>query len=294
MRRFSVLLGSLLVMASLLSGCGQQQVGAATGPESLTIRVIPTQSKDKLGKAMDKLAEHLSKELQIPTKIEVLTNYQAVVAAMTNGKGDIAYFGPFTYAVAHEQSGAEAFVTQLVDGKPYYHSLMIVPKDSPLRSLDDVVGGRVKFAFGDAASTSSHIVPRVHLKRAGYDPEKEGKAVFTGGHDKVLAAVANGTVAAGAIDSAIFATLEQKMPAEYGQVRVIWSSPELFQYPWAVSKDLPKELIPRLQAAFKNVTDQEILDAFGASGFTEASDSEYDDVRAYARELGIDIKQGLN
>lgn len=272
-----------------VSASGGERTIPPNWPQRLTLHVIPTQAQGPMQEAMNRLAAQLSREVGIPIDIKVASDYAAVVEAMNYGKCDIAFFGPFTYVVASAQSGCQAFVTQLINGRPYYHSYMIVPTGSPISGLGQIRGK--KAALGDPASTSSSLIPRLEMKKAGINWQKDVQVVFTGGHDAVLAAVANGSADVGFLDSAIFEnSLSKKMPDAYRKVRVAWRSAELYQYPWAHRKDLPTDLVERLREAFLKVTDPTILSAFGATGFTATDDSKYADVREAARALGIDVK----
>lgn len=317
-RRFATALLALLSLG-LVSACGASQTaptqqpaakdvpaakesgaapaqGAKDAPAKITLMAIPTQGAQNFEQRMKKLGELLSKESGLNVEVQVGTNYAAVVEALRFGKVDGAYLGPFTYVVANAQSGARAIITMNIKGKPYYYSYLIVPKDSPLQEIRDNQGlaalkGK-KFAFGDPGSTSGSLIPRLALKNAGLDPEKDIQPNFTGGHDKTLLAVANGQAEVGAIDSAIFEhTLSKNFPNEFGKVRVIWKSQELYQYPWAVRNELPAETARKLQQAFLKITDPDVLNAFGADGFVAADDQKYDDIRAAAKAFGIDLQK---
>ncbi|MFZ5824291.1 MAG: phosphate/phosphite/phosphonate ABC transporter substrate-binding protein [Bacillota bacterium] len=277
----------------LLVGCG---TGAKE--KDLRVMVIPTQAGEAFETAMTRLERELSSRSGLPVKVTIGTDYAAVVEALRFGKIEAAYFGPFTYVVASAQSGARAFATMQIKGKPYYHSYMIVPKDSPITQLTSPadftaqVKGK-RFAFADAGSTSGSLVPRLALKRAGLNWESDVKYTFTGHHDAVLAAVAGGKAEIGAVDSAIFeGQLREKMPAEFAKVRVVWQSEPLYQYPWAARGDLDPKLVHRLQKAFLEIEDREILSALGgADRFVTADDAQYAPIREAATEMGIDLKR---
>lgn len=291
-RRFMAAILSLL----LLAGCGSGAGSEAT-TESIRIMVIPTQAGDAFEKAMEQLEAALSQKSGLKVEVTIGTDYAAVVEALRFKRIEAAYFGPFTYVVANVQSGAKAFATMQIKGKPYYHSYMIVPKDSPITELKGAedfvqqVKGK-RFAFADAGSTSGSLIPRLALKRAGLDWEKEVQGTFTGHHDAVLAAVAGGKADIGAIDSAIFeGQLQSKMPAEFEKVRVVWKSEELYQYPWAARGGLDAGTVAKLQKAFLEITDKEILDALGgADKIVPAEDRLYDPIREAANAMGIDLQ----
>ncbi|MFO7171850.1 MAG: phosphate/phosphite/phosphonate ABC transporter substrate-binding protein [Bacillota bacterium] len=291
-------LGALLAvtLAVSLAGCGGSAGEGGPSGAPIRILVIPTQGAGEFEAAMEKLERELSQRSGLRVEVRIGTDYASVVEALRFGKADVGFFGPFTYVVAHAQSGVRAFVTQTVDGKPYYHSYLIVPRDSEipeLKTAEDFVrhvkGKRV--AFADPGSTSGSLIPRLALRRAGLDWERDIQYTFTGHHDAVLTAVAGGKADIGAIDSAIFTgQLSKTLPEAYAKVRVVWQSEPLYQYPWAARPDLDPQVVQKLQQAFLEIQDPEILRAFGADGFVAAEDRLYDPIREAAAAMGIDLK----
>ncbi|PLR74453.1 MULTISPECIES: phosphate/phosphite/phosphonate ABC transporter substrate-binding protein [Bacillus] len=282
----------------ILAACGseegtEQKENSNNNEEAFTIGVIPVQTEGAMETAMDKLQSILEKELDRKVDVEVYPDYNGVVEAMNYDKIDMAYFGPLTYVVAHEKSGAEAIITQLIDGEPFYHSYIVTHKDSPYNNMEDMVAaaGEIDFAFGDINSTSGSLIPSIELQDQGvYTSEDDNKfksVRFTGSHDATALAVQNKQVDAGAIDSAIYNQLVDSGKIDGEQFKTIWESEKLFQYPWAVHQDTDKETIEKLQETFLAIDDKEVLDAFGATGFTEASNEQYESIREAAVKQGI-------
>ncbi|MDC3414531.1 phosphate/phosphite/phosphonate ABC transporter substrate-binding protein [Aquibacillus sp. 3ASR75-11] len=293
----------------LLSACGTQEEDAQNAgqsdeenqsdeankakQETFTIGVIPAQTEGTMEGAMDKLQSTLNDALDQSVSIEVYPDYNGVVEAMNYDKIDMAYFGPLTYVIAQEKSGAKAIITQLIDGEPFYNSYIITNVDNPWNSLEDLLQnpGEIDFAFGDPNSTSGSLIPSIELKDRGVytsDDDYQFNSVrFTGSHDATALSVQNKQVDAGAIDSAIYNQLVESGKVDGEQIKTIWKSEKLFQYPWAVHKNTDEETIQKLQKAFLAIDDQEILDAFGATGFTEASSDDYESIRQAAIKQGI-------
>jgi phosphonate transport system substrate-binding protein len=272
-------------------GTGEATKPTADKPEALTIGVIPSLNQGNMQNAVNKLGQHLEAEVGIPVKIDVYPDYNGVVEAMNFGKVNMAFFGPLTYVIAHHQSGAEAIMTQLIKGDPFYYSYIITHKDAPYNSLDDLLNksGEVAFAFGDPNSTSGSLIPSIELKdrgvyRSATDHDFKN-VIFTGSHDATALAIENKQMDAGAIDSAIFNMLKENKKINGDAFKVIWQSDKLFQYPWAV-KDIDKDTTDKIQQAFLAVKDQEILDAFGASAFTKATNADYEAIRKAAEMEG--------
>ncbi|WP_077625082.1 phosphate/phosphite/phosphonate ABC transporter substrate-binding protein [Sediminibacillus massiliensis] len=300
MKKWSFTMLFSLCMVLLLAACGETNDETNTDEQAdeneeggtFTIGVIPSQTEGEMEQAMDNLQSILNEEMKQEVSIEVYPDYNGVVEAMNYDQIDMAYFGPLTYVIAHEKGGAEAIITQLIDGEPFYYSYIITHKDNPYESLEDLLASpeEVDFAFGDPNSTSGSLIPSIELQDRGvYQSEDEhsfNSVRFTGSHDATALAVQNKQVSAGAIDSAIYNQLVESGKVDDEQLKTIWQSEELFQYPWAVHPDTDQETIETLQETFLGIEDEVILDAFGASGFTEASNEDYEAIRDAA------VKQG--
>ena len=285
-----LLIGSLLV----LSACGNEANDAAEEETPFTIGIIPAQTVGEMQGAMDKLQDVLGEQLDREVEVSIYPDYNGVVEAMNYEQIDMAYLGPLTYVIAEQNGGAKAIITLLVDDQPYYHSYIITHTDNTQwETVDDLLVNpeEVNFAFGDHNSTSGSLVPSMELQERGvYESEQEhqfNSVRFTGSHDATALSVQNKQVEAGAVDSAIFDQLIEAGSIDEEQLKIIWESEELFQYPWAVHENTDDETIAQLQEVFVGIEDPEILDAFGASGFTEASSEDYDSIRRAAIQQGI-------
>jgi phosphonate transport system substrate-binding protein len=293
-----IVLAFTLGLTLILSACGTatNDNSDQTNKEkqdTFTIGVIPAQTEGAMDGAMDKLQSLLGEKLSREVEVEVYPDYNGVVEAMNYDKIDMAFLGPLTYVIAHNKSGAKAIITQLIDGEPFYHSYIITHRDNAWESLEDLLKQpeEVDFAFGDPNSTSGSLIPSIELQDRGvYESQEQhqfNSVRFTGSHDATALSVQNKQVDAGAIDSAIYNQLVDSGKIDDKQVKVIWKSAKLFQYPWAVHKNTDDETIQKLQEAFLSIEDQEILDAFGATGFAKASNEDYASIKQAAIKQGI-------
>ncbi|PSL40197.1 phosphonate transport system substrate-binding protein [Planomicrobium soli] len=297
MKKWSILFALTLVLSIFLAACGSSENGSGEQEteekEVFTIGVIPAQTEGEMDTAMKKLQDLLSKELDREVSIKVYPDYNGVVEAMNYDQINMAYLGPLTYVIAEANSNAKAIITQLIDGKPYYHSYIITHKDNPWNTIEEMLADskEVDFAFGDPNSTSGSLIPSIELQERGvYKSEDDNEFAtvrFTGSHDATALAIQNKQVDAGAIDSAIYDQLVESGKIEGEQFKTIWESEELFQYPWAVLESTDDATVKKLQETFLAIEDPEILDAFGASGFTEATNEDYESIKQAAIKQGI-------
>jgi phosphonate transport system substrate-binding protein len=298
-RQSFLVLTCVFIVCLLAAACaptGEQTQGSGmknSTKEEFLIGVIPAQGSNQMQTGTDKLAAALQEKLGRKVRAEVYPDYNGVVEAMGAGKAHMAYLGPLTYVEAHERYNVKAIVTQLINGKPFYYAYLIAPADSSYKTLDDVVqhSGDIRFAFGDISSTSGSLIPGIALKKTGvFKSQQEHKfksVTYTGDHTATALAIQNKLQDVGAIDSAFYNNLVKQGKVDGSKIKIIWQSEELFQYPWAVTKDISDQDIKIIQDTMLGIQDPDVLSAFGgASGFTKASNENYAAIRLAAIEDG--------
>lgn len=71
--------------------------------------------------------------------------------------------------------------------------------------------------------------------------------------DVTALTVQNGNKDVGAIDSAIYDILVKNGKIDEKKLKVIWKSQELFQYPWALEKNVSEEDMKLIQNAMLDI-----------------------------------------
>jgi phosphonate transport system substrate-binding protein len=275
--RLSVLL--LLCLAA----CKSQSPSA-----TLRVSMIPTTDPSKATREMQPLVDYLGNRTGAKVEMTIPTNYAAVVEALINDQVDVAHLGGFTYVQASRRAGVKPLVQR--DRDREFHSKFVTQPGSPIQSLADLKGH--SFAFGDVNSTSGHLMPEYFMRQAKLDAEVIGKAIYTGGHDATLLAVANGKVDAGALDEAVFQRLTTTGKVDPAKVRVFWTTPAFFDYVWVARKGLDAKVSGAIANAFLALNDadpqqKQILDALSAKKYLTAEDTSYDKLRQAAEQAGL-------
>jgi phosphonate transport system substrate-binding protein len=200
----------------------------------------------------------------------------------------VAYFGPFSYVLAKSKApNIEPFAVGIEKGSPTYHSILIATADGPVKSVADIRGK--PFAFGDQASTSSHLAPRAHLLKKGLEGDKDYKVVHLGTHDAVARAVQAGQVPAGALSQAIYRSLIERKVIDPAKVVQIDLSAAIPNYPMTMQGNLAPALKEAIRSAFLNIKDKEVLKSFRVEGFSATDDKAYDVLRETAAILKLDM-----
>jgi phosphonate transport system substrate-binding protein len=166
-------------------------------------------------------------------------------------------------------------------GRPVYYSDVIVRRDSPIGSLEELRG--CSWAYNEPGSHSGHTVTLYSLVRMGARPGFFGRVVEAGFHQRAIRLVQAGVMDAAAIDSQVLAVELRDHPDLTG-LRVIGSfGPSTIQ-PVVAASCLPSRLKEQVQNLLVELGDDPTARTTLAQGFvdrfTPVDDAAYDDIRA--------------
>lgn len=259
--------------------------------QTLNIGLIPAEDSQAMIESSKEVLDALQQQLGTPVKPFVATDYNGVIEALRSKKLDVAYLGPFSYALASSVANVEAFAVAETKktGQSSYKSVILVRKDSGIKSVADLKGRN--FAFVDPSSASGHLFPKAGLQQAGFDPDKQfGRVLFSGSHDASILAVANKKVDAAAVADRIFASAVAKGLIKQDDFLLIWSSRPIPESPMVWRKDLDPALKAKLAKALGNLKDIKWGDQGMLNGFQPTNDKAYDVVRDTAKILNLDLR----
>lgn len=232
------------------------------------------------------LREYLSKKLGRPVDLIIPTNYNATVEALGNGSLDVAYLGGLTYLKAQKAYGVVPLVQRTSDRQ--FHALFITQTNSSIKTLADLKGKR--FAFGDIASTSGHLMPDYALRNAGLNPDTDMSTRYTGNHPATAKAVEAGTVDAGAIDESVYKSMIDGGQLDKTKVRVFFTTPPFVDYVWVANKNVSaadREMITKAFLDLKAPQDANVLAILRGTSFVRADEAEYATLRKIATSLSL-------
>jgi phosphonate transport system substrate-binding protein len=280
---------TLFVTAFALLSCASTlTLAQGKDPSKLRVALLPDENAATLIQNAQPLKAHLEKTLKKEIEIIVTTDYSSMIEAMRFGRIEVAYFGPFSYVLAKSRAPEiEPFAVGVEKGKPSYNSILIAHAAGPVKTIADVKGK--PFAFGDQASTSSHLIPRAHLMKLGLEGDKDYKVVHLGTHDGVARAVQAGQVPAGALSESIFRALVARNMIDPSKVIQLAISEPIPNYPIVMQGNLTPALKQSIRSAFIDMKDKEVLKAFRVEGFSPTDDKAYDVLRDTARVLGLEL-----
>jgi phosphonate transport system substrate-binding protein len=282
-----------LLLSLLLLACSKEPKSSV---KPFIISAIPDQDPERLQRLYGGVASYLSKELGIPVSYKPVTDYTASVTAFKVGELDMVWYGGLTGVQARLQvPGAHAVAQRDIDAQ--FHSVILANKDSNITDLAGLKGHT--FTFGSESSTSGRLMPQYFLLQAGIQlSDFKGQVGFSGSHDKTIKLVAAGAYEAGVLNEQVWKKNAQSGGPDLERVRVIWTSPPFHDYHWVLHPGAVArygaDFAAKIQAALlkldeKNPEHRAILDLFGAPRFIATQDSNYDQIEAIGRQVGVII-----
>jgi len=256
-------------------------------PPTLKVALLPDESPATVIKNNQGLKDYLEKHLGKKVELVVTTDYSSMIEAMRHGRLDLGFFGPLSYVLAKTKSDIEPFAAMSRKGKTTYQAVVIGNVQAGITNISLAKGKDV--TFGDVASTSSHLIPKSMLAKAGLKAGKDYREHFVGNHDAVALSVQNNKAQVGGLSKTIFESLVKRGIIDPAKVKVLAESEPFPEYPWTMRSDLAPALKEKIRVVFLNLKDPKILKPFKADGFAVITDKDYDKVRNLAKILNLDL-----
>lgn len=224
--------------------------------DEIVMGVITEENAEDRAKRWDPTRDYLAETLGVSIKWREATDYAGVIEALKARKIELAWFGPASFARAWlvTEGNAVPLAAEIdKDGGFGYFGVIIVKKDSPYQSVEDLKGKR--FGFADPNSTSGFQAPNFFLSEAGYKPDEFfGSTTFSGSHENSVKMLYEDNFDAVATwwtndQKSNMSRMEEKGMIPEGQYRIIWKSPRLPSDPFTVPAWLPKQMQEDIKSA---------------------------------------------
>lgn len=271
---------------------------AQLNPSSITIGFLPGGDAEALKKGAVVIAQAIQNQLQIPVKVYLSKDYAGLIDAMKTKKVDFAFFTSMTYVFAEKNASAKVLLKK-VWVEPFYHSMILVPKNKNMKKISDLKGK--KMALVDEKSTSGYLYPQFIFKKNGLKTADFKEVKYSGSHSQSVALLDQGEVDAIAVFSDDVKGLQSayakysKKEKPMNQVSILWVSDAIPNDPFCVRQDFydqyPK-LTYNLMIALIDAVDQhkgsrEVQEAVGANALMPATQRQYDPVREMVKALDL-------
>ncbi len=269
----------ILVLCLMLALSGSPAVAGELLP-TLRIGLTPVFLDNKLS-ILRIWKRYLENRLQRRIEFVQRQTYREITELLLTGDIQSAWICGFPFV--RYSSQLTLLAVPLYRGQPLYQSYLIVPAtDASTRGIADL---RDKiFAYSDPDSNSGYLVPRVGLRRMGYDPDAFfARTFFAWAHYDVVNAVAEGVAQGGAVDGYVWDTLQRVHPEITERTRIVNKSRKFGFPPLVVNNTLPDEDVRLLRHVMLRMKDEPdgvvLLRELNLDGFVTGTPELYEGIR---------------
>ncbi|HEY6011024.1 MAG TPA: phosphate/phosphite/phosphonate ABC transporter substrate-binding protein [Nitrospirota bacterium] len=225
---------SLILCAGI---CGAVDAAAA-GKHVYTVAIVPQFPPADIERDWGPFIERLSHDTALKLQIRFYKSIPEFEQDILDGVPDFVYLNPYHEVMAKK---AQGYIPLIRDGEDRLVGILVVDKDSGIRSVKDLNGKIIVFPSPNAFAASLYmralLSKREHVH---FTP----KYVIT--HSNVYQHVVSGMAAAGGGAN----TTLNKEPRELRrELRVIYETPSTAPHPFAAHPRVPRSIRKKLRSA---------------------------------------------
>ncbi len=246
--------------------------------------ISPQGTAESYAPLLDYLGTKLGRSIELVQR----RTYAEVKDLIEQEEVDLAFVCTKIYVIGQRDLEMELLAAPQIEGETAYHSLLIVPAESPARSMADLRG--LVFAFTDPLSFTGRTYPTHLVQQLGETPATFFERTFyTYSHDDAIRAVAQGLADGAGVDSLVYDFALSREP-ELGQsTRIIHRSPPFGMPPVVVHPNIRPQLKAQLQEILLQMDDdpqgRAALTVAGFDRFILVADDDYDGVREFEQRV---------
>jgi phosphonate transport system substrate-binding protein len=276
---------AVTAVATLLAAAIAMQAPALAGPPPYSFYVLHQRTIALTAQYWNPILTHVSAKSGVPLDLKLAKTAQEGNANAEAGKYDFLYTNHF-FTPERDRLGYKVIARP---AGPGIRSQIVVPVDSPIKTLKDLEGKEVGFVSPDGFT--GYWLPLDALLRSGVHI----KVVFTGNQEASSAQLRLYKIAAAGVNSSVMARYGRREAFEY---RALWTSEMYGDLCIMTNPKTPPEKVAAVKAALINMVNdaegRKILEA-GADllksnselGFVGADDHEYDNYRKFFRTTKV-------
>jgi phosphonate transport system substrate-binding protein len=233
---------------------------ALIDPPTLVFTYIPIPRDDDNPTATDPYKQafadfvaHLQVITGKPAEYRVYESVNDQLKAMRDGELHVSGFNTGAVPMAVNLAGfVPVCKLASADGVASYRMLIIVPADSPIRSVGDLK--QHELVVTDPESNSGYKAPLVLLRSNGLVLERDYTLRFSGGHDQSIKGIASKTYQAAAVAGDVLRRAVGKGDITTNQYRTVYESEAFPTACFGYAHNLKPELAAKVRLAFSSFT----------------------------------------
>lgn len=264
------------------------QTAPLQAQDKIRFAVTDVDGLESLQREFGPFKDALEKSTGLRVDFFPVSGRTAAVEAMNANQVDFVLTGPAEYVVFNARLKAMPVV---VWERPNYRSSIVVPDESPIKSISDLKGKKI--SFGEIGSTSQHLGPATILADGGLAYGKDYEAVFLKLNVATEAMLRNDIAAIG-MNQTHLDRIKKAFPDK--KFRTIGEGINLPNDLVIVSTKVSPDIVAKFRSAFRDngpvllaaITTTKENAKFVGGGFQyEVQDRDYDVVRKMFVNVGV-------
>ncbi|MEG5071620.1 phosphate/phosphite/phosphonate ABC transporter substrate-binding protein [Microcoleus sp. B3-D2] len=260
---------------------------AASEPETLEFAVTDIQGSEDLQQNYQAFRTVIGEVLEKKIEFFPVDNYIEAAVALQSGQLKLALTGPSEYVIMRARTNA---VPIIAITRPNYHSLILVPANSEIKSLAQLKGKTI--GMWEVGATGGHLGPIKILMDAGLNPQSDFQISMLG--KKGLQAIKKQQVEALGIGLNRYKDLLKIDGLSTKDFRIIATGVPLPSDLFVASSNLPNTLVEKIRTRLVENQDKLIEaillgkanDKYQGAKLVPANDSDYNMIREAYKAIG--------
>ncbi len=253
------------------------------GPKTVRVAVLPLYSPITMYDRYDPLMRYLSQKTGYDFKLVIPKDFDDFMHMVKGGKVDFSYQNPYVFALVGKEVRVHALVTTIglkteeKDSSDQFRGVIITQSNSAIKDIIGLKGKKVLIV--SRKSAGGFLSQKLFLDEAGIDVDRDMHLVDVKRQENVILGVYRGEADAGFVRESALEVLKNEI--DMGKMRILARTKSLPNWPFALCRDLPPELVKDVTRLLIGIRDQDIMGAARIAGFRLADDSEFDSLRRY-------------
>lgn len=285
----------------LLLGCSREQADLGTEQKPLIWLLSPEGDLEQLQNSAEQITTIIYELTGLHVEPSIADSEASIVAALAERPvaAHMTTLSSTAYLHASDQGRSTAALLGMQDGENYFRAYFISHAGSDIESLSDFLSrdGTPGMAIAKSGSLSGHIMPLVHLREAGLDPENEDFSFNEQNDDEaVITAVYRREVVAGAITEDLREELSatEELDDVLEQVVIFGRTNQIprrgLQFSPVVPESAQRQIINALlQQSEKPEGRERIRGLYGWESLSEHGDEPYGPIRELMRSTSVSL-----
>ncbi|MCW8164467.1 phosphonate ABC transporter substrate-binding protein [Verminephrobacter aporrectodeae subsp. tuberculatae] len=250
---------------------------------------ISTETSQNIRADWQPLLDDMERQTGLKIHAFFAPDYAGIIEGMRFNKVQLAWMGNKAAMEAVDRANGEVFAQMVnASGAQGYYSHLIVHRDSPYNTLDEVLknGKSLSFGNGDPNSTSGFLVPGYYaFAQNKVDAKTHFKIVRSANHETNALAVANRQVDVATNNSENLEKLRERYPEKFKDIKIVWTSPLIALDPLLMHKGLAEATKAKIKEFFYNYAKTDarekeiVMKISKLSGFKPSSNEQLTPIR---------------